>query len=402
MSQHTIRLLIASLAVITATTANAVTKTLQTNFFQDASPVASPWFNVGVNGSPASFTSSNDINAAPDSKSIIFKAANGPIQAGTVSSTTVNGNFTITGTSTAAGNWTDNNGIPTGIIVKFNTQITFSVGAGSPADSYLTLSSTPDNGLGIAQGINNSGQLDAGEVLDISAVSITNLNFSGSVAGYTVSNGSVGNFAPYALRSAGNTNTDGLNENSEYAGIYTVPPDPSGKPTIGFGGATGTTTGDNTPGDGTLAGHLSIENGFGSKPINGHTNQFTGPTSDWEFKMLTGSMALKGIAYQYDVSYNISPASTGPLTGDFDGNGVVDENDYVLWRHGDTRADANGDTLVDQTDYDIWRANFGNTNGGPGAGSSLGSAAVPEPTSIGLMLVGLLMACSLRNTASRV
>ena len=122
-----------------------------------------------------------------------------------------------------------------------------------------------------------------------------------------------------------------------------------------------------------------------------------------------------------DISNSSGIAGSPPFSvyatikGDYDGNGVVDAGDYVLWRkyNGYTYlyeatntasvipyfgADGNGDGIVDQLDYDVWRANFGKTaTGGPfafgaGSGSGLGSAAVPEPTSALLVLMGAMMA----------
>jgi len=69
--------------------------------------------------------------------------------------------------------------------------------------------------------------------------------------------------------------------------------------------------------------------------------------------------------------------STAP-TGDYNNDGVVDAADYVVWR----KNDING-----QQGYDDWRTNFGST----GAGLGSGAAAVPEPASIVLALVSLLM-----------
>jgi hypothetical protein len=58
---------------------------------------------------------------------------------------------------------------------------------------------------------------------------------------------------------------------------------------------------------------------------------------------------------------------------DFNGNGVVDAADYVLWRKESSR----------QADYNTWRAYFGVTAGsGSGAADSFFSRyAVPEPSS---------------------
>jgi hypothetical protein len=66
------------------------------------------------------------------------------------------------------------------------------------------------------------------------------------------------------------------------------------------------------------------------------------------------------------------------LPGDYNNDGSVDAADYVVWR----KNDING-----QQGYDDWRTNFGRTTG---SGSALTSAAVPEPTSIALLVAGLL------------
>jgi fibronectin-binding autotransporter adhesin len=79
------------------------------------------------------------------------------------------------------------------------------------------------------------------------------------------------------------------------------------------------------------------------------------------------------------------------LPGDFNSDGKVDAGDYVTWRknNGTNNALANDGGLgtpIGPGHYDLWRANFGNP---PGAGSGLGGAAVPEPSTIALVLIGL-------------
>jgi autotransporter-associated beta strand protein len=86
------------------------------------------------------------------------------------------------------------------------------------------------------------------------------------------------------------------------------------------------------------------------------------------------------------------------VPGDFNGNGVVDMADYVLWRNGGPLQNEISDIgTVTAQDYDDWRAHFGNTSG---SGSSLGqSASVPEPGTACLLLVGL--AAGLVNSRKR-
>ena len=68
------------------------------------------------------------------------------------------------------------------------------------------------------------------------------------------------------------------------------------------------------------------------------------------------------------------------LIGDFNGNGVVDAADYVVWQKG-------LGTIYTPDDYGVWRAQFGRTPGS-GTGAGLGDAtAVPEPAAIGLILI---------------
>jgi hypothetical protein len=71
----------------------------------------------------------------------------------------------------------------------------------------------------------------------------------------------------------------------------------------------------------------------------------------------------------------------------------VDAGDYVTWRknNGTNNALANDNGLgtpVGANHYTLWRANFGKPPGA-GSGSGLSGAAVPEPTTIGLVLLGL-------------
>jgi hypothetical protein len=89
----------------------------------------------------------------------------------------------------------------------------------------------------------------------------------------------------------------------------------------------------------------------------------------------------------------------GAVPGDYNGNGVVDGADYVLWRNGGPlQNEVVTPGVVTAEDYTAWRARFGNTSG---SGSGLdGAAAVPEPASwILAVLVPALMLGARRRPA---
>lgn len=80
------------------------------------------------------------------------------------------------------------------------------------------------------------------------------------------------------------------------------------------------------------------------------------------------------------------------LAGDFNDDGIVDAADFTIWRDnlGATTEDVlngNGDGQngVDSADYDLWVANFGET-----LNEESSSATVPEPSSVGILLLAIL------------
>ena len=77
------------------------------------------------------------------------------------------------------------------------------------------------------------------------------------------------------------------------------------------------------------------------------------------------------------------------LVGDHNGDGKVDAADYVVWRK-------NPAGFGGQQGYDDWVANFG-AMAGSGGGSGL--AAVPEPASAVLLLLGVAALCGRRRAA---
>jgi beta-glucanase (GH16 family) len=91
-----------------------------------------------------------------------------------------------------------------------------------------------------------------------------------------------------------------------------------------------------------------------------------------------------------DVDYvRVWKKQTG-LVGDYNQDGTVNSADYAVWRStlGQSgiglAADGSGNGTVDTADYTMWASNFGATASGAGA-----SAAVPEPASMVLAVIGL-------------
>ena len=122
----------------------------------------------------------------------------------------------------------------------------------------------------------------------------------------------------------------------------------------------------------------------------------TGSGSSWLIGTYTGSLTgvFDTITSGYSVTYTggnitLNAAPVG-LPGDFNNNGTVDAGDYAVWRkNGANAALPNDGGAVDQAArFTLWRANFGKPPGA-GSGAGLEGAAVPEPASFGLVLIGL-------------
>jgi hypothetical protein len=93
--------------------------------------------------------------------------------------------------------------------------------------------------------------------------------------------------------------------------------------------------------------------------------------------------------------FSLTTVSVG-VPGDYNGNGIVDAADYVLWRKGgplQNEVDTPG--TVNSADYTAWRARFGNISGS-GSGNLL-AAAVPEPATYGLAMLGLAIGMGIRR-----
>ena len=82
--------------------------------------------------------------------------------------------------------------------------------------------------------------------------------------------------------------------------------------------------------------------------------------------------------------------------GDYDFDGDVDGNDFLIWQKSlgsttDAAADGNGNGVVDGADRTIWETDLS------AAIAAASIATIPEPTSIGLAMLGTLFVLKIRR-----
>lgn len=128
------------------------------------------------------------------------------------------------------------------------------------------------------------------------------------------------------------------------------------------------------------------------------TGELTGTFAVQDF---TNAPLAPGLTWfvDYDTIFDtvtLRVTSLVPAGADFNGDGIVDRLDLVIWQNnfgiemGATglQGDANGDGAVNGLDYLILLEQIG----GPGMGSALGSSlgAVPEPSSLALLAIAAI------------
>jgi hypothetical protein len=131
-------------------------------------------------------------------------------------------------------------------------------------------------------------------------------------------------------------------------------------------------------------------------PSGSEITDFTNPAFAW---MLTAESSadfnptITQLAWRspYSANFTVSNVWLGnagdffqmpAAWGDFNEDGVVDAADYSVWRDGLGAA-------YSMEDYAVWKSHFGQSGAGSGAFSA--STAVPEPTSLTLLLLSMLL-----------
>ena len=122
--------------------------------------------------------------------------------------------------------------------------------------------------------------------------------------------------------------------------------------------------------------------------------------------------ALFNTASPQDLRFSYAVVPPGTLDSDFDSDGDSDGRDFLAWQRGfglstgalKSQGDADGDGDVDATDLTFWQGEYG-TAGASGPGTivtgfvkyvSAGITAVPEPSSIILVGLGISLAATRR------
>jgi hypothetical protein len=115
-----------------------------------------------------------------------------------------------------------------------------------------------------------------------------------------------------------------------------------------------------------------------------------------------GGMYDAGAVWFDDASLvRLTPEAAPGLAGDYNNDGVVDAVDYTVWRNNlndltEANINNNGDGGgVGPTDYTWWKQRYGNTAAGAG-----GISAVPEPSALVAIGLGLIGALTMRRWSS--
>jgi hypothetical protein len=153
-------------------------------------------------------------------------------------------------------------------------------------------------------------------------------------------------------------------------------------------------------GDVIVDGYLNIDIDGLFVPMLGQTfNIITGNSRIGEFDYYDVSGMPAGLAFSINYLANgvqLEVVNKESFAADFDDDGDVDQTDYAIWKNAfnlNQLGDATGDNISNAADYTVWRDQLGSISDGiPGSGG-FGLAAVPEPGTLLLALMGMVAAC---------
>jgi cyclophilin family peptidyl-prolyl cis-trans isomerase len=159
-----------------------------------------------------------------------------------------------------------------------------------------------------------------------------------------------------------------------------------------------------------LAGKLQVSSLGSFTPALGNSftvltaAQIIGAFNTYDLPQLASGQAWK-------IMQSLTAISLTVVAGDYNRNGVIDADDYVVWRKSRNKsvtawsgADGNGDGLVNDLDFTVWRNNLGAIGGGihgAGAGASdLAISNVPEPTTGVLAVLAIVSLTCIRHRST--
>jgi autotransporter-associated beta strand protein len=233
-------------------------------------------------------------------------------------------------------------------------------------------------------------EIDTGSTYGNGNISVARFN-SGNATGTQTYSGVISGDGRFRRSAAGGTTT--LTAANTYSGGTEVEGG-----TLTVSGASATLgTGDVTVTGGTLSILSGVANaiadtaalsisGTGLVNLGTGINDFIAGLSLGGVMQGTGTYgsSASSAANQFDQWFSgmgiVTVAAPG-LAGDYNGDGKVDAADYVVWRK--DPASFGGDP----GGYNTWRANFGAMLGS-GSGSAA-ATAVPEPASLGLLIIAI-------------
>lgn len=162
--------------------------------------------------------------------------------------------------------------------------------------------------------------------------------------------------------------------------------------------------------DGTLLVRLVDSGGGLFVPTVGDTFQIVSAgTRSGTFATEDLPKVAGGRGLSWQVHYNpgdVTLELAFALTGDYNGNGLVDAADYSVWRDSygqmgaGLAADGDGDQVIDDDDFDVWKSQFGQVAPGAGRGS-LGNTTVPEPEASMLLVAATVGVFAWRSPPGR-